>query len=55
MTKRSNIKLSKPSKTGIVPNVYLFCNKVRKRIKNVEQNLVTFETQNCEKSIKCPI
>ena len=50
--KRSDIKSPKPSKTGIFPNVCLFCNKARKRIKNVEQKLVNVETQNFEKSIK---
>ena len=32
VTKRSDIKSPKPSKTGIFPNVSLFCNKSSKRI-----------------------
>ena len=52
LIKRSDIKSYKPSKTGIFPNVCLFCNKARKRIKNVEQKLANVETQNFEKYIK---
>ena len=40
------IKNSNPSKRLLV------CNKERKRIKNVEQKLVNFETQNFKKSLK---
>ena len=32
MIKRSDIKSSKPSKTGIFPNVCFFCNEAKKRI-----------------------
>ena len=52
MIKRSYIKSPKPSKAGIFPNVCLFCNKARKRLKNVEQKLVNVKTQNFEKSLK---
>ena len=52
MIKRSDVKSPKPLKIGIFPYVCLFCNKARKRIKNVEQKLVNVETQNFEKSIK---
>ena len=52
MTERSDIKSPKLSKTGIFSNVCFFCNKARRRIKNVEQKLVNVETQNLEKSVK---
>ena len=52
MIKRSDIKSLKSPKAVIFPNVYLFCNKARKRIENVEQMLINVETQSFEKSIK---
>ena len=52
MIKRSYKKSPKLSKPGIFPNVCLFCNNGRKRIKNVAQKLVNIKTQAFEKSIK---
>ena len=52
MIKRSYKKSPKLSKAGIFPNVCLFCNNGRKRIKNVEKKLVNIKTQAFEKSIK---
>ena len=43
MIKRSDIKSTKSPKAVIFPNVYLFCNKARKRIENIEQKLINVE------------
>lgn len=50
---RSEITSPRPSlRTGIVPNVCLFCDQTRKKVKGMEQKLVSALTKDFEKNIR---
>jgi len=40
------------SSLGVLPNVCIFCNNARKKIRGKEQNLVTCALDSVEKNIK---
>ena len=52
-TTRSEITSPKPSsRTGIFPNACLFCDQARKKVKGVEQKLISAQTKAFEESIR---